>query len=102
MTGNALSLARSMCIIALDPRMSLGVTETRVGEGEGARGHLAALPGCCVGAAPGPGRLWSPEAPAGRSEGNIPATEIIRDRHGNGGAIKACFSWEQLCALYLP
>lgn len=35
-------------------------------------------------------------------EGNIPATEIIRDRHGNGGAIKARFSWEQLCALYLP
>ena len=44
----------------------------------------------------------APEAPAGRSEGNIPATEIIRDRHGNGGAIKARFSWEQLCALYLP
>lgn len=38
----------------------------------------------------------------GDREGNIPATEIIRDRHGNGGAIKACFSWEQLCALYLP
>lgn len=48
------------------------------------------------------GKAVQPEAPAGRSEGIIPATEIIRDRHGNGGAIKARFSWEQLCALYLP
>lgn len=43
---------------------------------------------------------WRPQQ--GDREGNIPATEIIRDRHGNGGAIKARFSWEQLCALYLP
>lgn len=60
----------------------------------------AALPPC-------QGASWGQQGCAARRpqqgdwEGNIPATEIIRDRHGNRGAIKARFSWEQLCALYL-
>lgn len=99
-----MSPARSVCIIALDPGMSQGVTEAGLGEGKGTGGPEVTwrLLSPAWGLLRGQWGCAAQRPQQGDGEGNIPATEIIRDRHGNGGAIKARFSWEQLCALYLP